>query len=280
MEYDNPKIPEHINTSKEHPLKEFSTLLIGAIVLVLVVSLVLSVGGSWLAGKIPYSAEKKVANLYDVSTHNDNKNNQKLASYLQRLADKISKAQNLPEEMKITIHYMDNNTMNAFATLGGNVFMFRGLLKHLPNENTLVTLLSHEIAHIKYRHPIKSFGGGIAVAIAMTTISSSTDSSILGDTGLLSTLHFSREMESQSDQEAMQTLHALYGHLNGGAELFRIFHKARATMEDANEPAEFFSTHPLDEKRIQSFSVTANKNDWKETGELTPLPEFFKKTLE
>jgi len=279
MQYENPQIPEQINTSKEHPLKEFSTLLIGTIVLVVVVSLVLSLGGSWLAGLIPYSAEKRVAGLYDVSTHSDNKNHQQLANYLQQLADKISKAQQLPKEMQITIHYMDSQTMNAFATLGGNVFMFRGLLEKLPNENTLVTLLAHEIAHVKYRHPIKSFGGGIAVAIAMTTLGRSADSQILGDAGLLSTLHFSRKMELKSDLEAMSTLQSLYGHLNGGAELFQIFHNARASM-DEKEPSEFFSTHPQDDKRIQNFSTIAKQQGWSESGELTPLPDFFKTTLE
>jgi len=279
MKYENPEIREGINTSEEPPLKEFSILLIGAIVLVIVVSLTLSIGGSWLAGKIPYSAEAKIAALYDVSQHTDNKKYPELIKYLQQLADKISKTQKLPEDMKITIHYFDTETMNAFATLGGNVFMYRGLLKKLPNENTLVTLLGHEIAHVKYRHPIKSFGGGIAVAIAMTTISSSADSQILGDTGLLSTLHFSREMESESDREAMNTLHSMYGHLNGGAELFRIFNTARQEM-DSDEPSEFFSTHPQDDKRIESFSTITKQNGWQESGALTPLPKFFKEALE
>ncbi len=275
MQYKNPQIPEEINTSKEHPLKEFSLLLIGSIVFFVIVSLVLSFGGSWLAGLIPYSAEKKVAGLYDVSVHANNKDHQQITEYLQQLADKISKTQKLPEEMKINIHYMHSDTMNAFATLGGNVFMFKGLLEKLPNENTLVTLLGHEIAHVKYRHPIKSLGGGIAVSIAMTTLGRSADSQILGDTGLLSTLHFSRKMEQQSDVEAMNTLQALYGHLNGGAELFRIFHNERAAM-DSKEPAEFFSTHPQDEKRIQSFSTMAKEKGWAEIGILTPLPDFYR----
>jgi len=281
MEYQNPKLPEN-NVSKEHPIKEFSTLLIGTLVLVIVVSITLSLAGSWLAGFIPYSAEKKVASLYDVSSHSDNEQHPKIAAYLQELADKISKVQNLPEEMKITVHFMDSPTMNAFATLGGNVFMFRGLLEVLPNENTLVTLLGHEIAHVKYRHPIKSFGGGVAVAIAMTTIGSSVDTTLLGDAGLLSTLQFSRKMESQSDLEAMNNLQTIYGHLNGGAELFRIFRKARGIDNDTENSTkiiklnDFFSTHPLDEKRINSFNDTAIKNGWSEGGELTPLPDFFK----
>jgi len=278
MKYENPQIPEHINTTKENPLKEFSTLLIGAIALVVVVSLLLNVGGSWLAGKIPYKAEAKVAGLYDVSKHSDNDRFPEMAEYLQSLADKISKVQNLPEDVKITVHYMDSNTMNAFATLGGNVFMFKGLLNKLPNENTLVTLLGHEIAHVKYRHPIRSFGGGVAVAIAMTTLGRSADTQTLGDAGLLSTLHFSREMEHQSDIEAMHTLHEIYGHLNGGAQLFQIFNQERTKM-DSGEPIEFFSTHPLDAKRIQNFSTIAREKGWSETGELTPLPDFYKEAF-
>ncbi len=279
MLYENKQPPEGINTSKEHPLKEFSTLLIGALVLVFLASLVLGLGGSWLAGKLPFSAENKIASMYDIKQHTDSDEHPELAQYLQTLADKISKAQNLPDEMKITAHYMDSPTVNAFATIGGNLFIYRGLLEMLPNENTLVTLLGHEIAHVKYRHPIKSLGRGIMVATAMTAITGSTNAQVLGDAGMLTVLKFSREMEIQSDEEAMATLQSLYGHLNGGAKLFEIFHSMRLDM-DADEPAELFSTHPLDQDRIDNFSAVAQDKGWKETGQLTPLPDFFKKAFD
>ena len=276
--YKNPKIPEGINSSKEHPLKEFIILLSGAVLLVIIASLILGFSGSWLAGKIPFSAETKIASLYDVSQFTDSEDHPKITQYLQNLADKISKAQNLPEEMKITAHYMDSDTINAFATLGGNLFIYRGLLEKVPNENTLVTLLGHEIGHVKYRHPIKSLGRGVAVSIAMSTITGSTDSQVLGEAGLLTVLKFSREMEQQADEEAISTLNTLYGHINGGAALFKIFQKMREDMETGETP-ELFSTHPLDQSRIDHFSEMAKKNHWRETGELTPLPDFFQKEL-
>ncbi len=277
MQYENPKIPEHINTSRENPLKEFSALLVASIVIVIVASLLLGFGGSWLAGKLPFSVENKIAGLYDITQHTDNKTHPEITQYLQTLADKISKAQNLPPEMKITAHYMDDDTVNAFATLGGNLFIYRGLLEKLPSENSLVTLLGHEIAHIKYRHPIKSLGRGVVVSIAMSAMIGS-DAQVLGDAGMLTILKFSRDMETQSDEEAMSTLQSLYGHLKGGARLFEIFHEMRAEM-DSEEPAEFFSTHPLDENRINNFSIIAKQKGWKLNGELTPLPDFFKKSL-
>lgn len=279
MEYENKQPPEGINTSKQHPFKEFSTLLIAALALVFIATLVLGIGGGWLAGKLPISVENKVAALYDITQHTDTADYPELAKYLQGLADKISVAQNLPPDMHITAHYMDSPTVNAFATLGGNLFIYRGLLEKLPNENTLVTLLGHEIGHVKYRHPIKSLGRGVLVSIAMTAITGSSNTQILGDAGLLTVLKFNRDMEKQSDKEAMKTLHTLYGHLGGGAELFKIFHKMRDSM-DADEPAELFSTHPLDQDRIDSFSLVAKQKGWSETGTLTPLPDFFKKAFE
>lgn len=272
--YHNPKIPEGINTSKEHPLKEFSILLAGTVALVVIGSLVLGYSGGWLAGKIPFSAEVKIASIYDISQHTDSAEHPQLTQYLQNLANKISKAQSLPDDMKITAHYINDETVNAFATLGGNLFIYRGLLEMVPNENTLVTMLGHEIGHVKYRHPIKSFGRGVAVSIAMTTITGSTDSQVLGEAGLLTILKFSREMELQSDEEAMQTLHKLYGHIDGGADLFKIFQDMRFLTEEDEIP-EFFSTHPLDQNRIDNFSIVAQENNWKELGKLTPLPDFF-----
>ena len=286
--YSNPKIPEGINTSKEHPLKEFSTLLIGALILIAVVTFVLGFFGSYFAEKIPFSAEVKIASLYDApgdmpkganaqGKPAESNNPKKLKDYLQNLANKIAKAQNLPEEMKIIVHYVDGDTVNAFATLGGHLILYRGLLKKLPNENALTMLLGHEIAHVKYRHPIKSMGRGIAAGIAMAAITGSTHSNALGEAGLLTTLHYSRKMEQQSDEEAMKTLNTLYGHINGGAQLFKEFQKMRIE-EDTGESPALFSSHPLDQQRIDNFERMATRSHWKTNGELTPLPDFFSVT--
>lgn len=272
MEYKNPYIPEDINTSKEHPLKDFSILLIASVVLIVIITFLLSFGGGWLAGKIPFSVETEIAGFYDEDT--DDNETSELTAYLQALTDKISAAQNLPEEMKITVHYLDDDTVNAFATIGGHIFVYRGLLEKLPNENTLVTLLGHEIAHVKYRHPIKSLGSGIIVGIGLAIITGGSDAGVMGETGMLTVLKFGREMEQQSDEEAAYSLYALYGHVNGGAQLFEIFRDLQEEM-DASEPYEMFSTHPHNEDRIKHFSIVAENNNWDEAGSVTLFPDFY-----
>ena len=278
MQYENPHIPEGINTSKEHPLKDFMLLLVGTIALVLVAAAVLGVGGGWLASKIPFSVEARVAAYYDDEMAEEDSGYAEITTYLQALTDKISAAQNLPAEMEITAHYLDDDTVNAFATLGGHIFIYRGLLEMMPDENTLVTLLGHEIAHVKYRHPIKSLGGGMLVGVALSAITGN-DAGVMGDAGMLTVLKFGREMEQKSDEEAAATLQALYGHLNGGAALFEVFQEMRDGAESA-ETSVIFSTHPLDADRIANFTTVALRNGWDVSGELTPLPDFFDTALE
>ena len=55
MEYSNPEIPENINTTKEHPLKEFFILSGGIIGCIVVAVLVLSLLAETLAARIPFS---------------------------------------------------------------------------------------------------------------------------------------------------------------------------------------------------------------------------------
>ena len=46
----------------------------------------------------------------------------------------------------------DDQTINAFALPGGQVFITQGLLKHLTSEAQLAGVLAHEIGHVVGRH--------------------------------------------------------------------------------------------------------------------------------
>lgn len=200
-----------------------------------------------------------------------------LPEYLQSLADRIAKAENLPEEMKITVHYLDDDTINAFATLGGHIFFFRGLLEKLPSENALAMLMAHEIAHIKHRHPIQSLGRGVIVGLALSVISTAAGDAIierfLGQTGYLTILKYNRDMESQADKTAMQALESIYGHLGGADELFKILQKEASALD----PPVFFSTHPLTEDRLYEIKIHTSKLAAQSDYKITQLPQEFGK---
>ncbi len=268
MEYRNTQPPEGINVSHTHPLKELVLLLGGAILIIVVLSLVLSHSMGYLARFIPF--EKEVALTRDLDLGSETP--PALQRYLDALTARIGRAMELPPGMRLQVHYSNDATLNAFSTLGGHLMLYRGLLEKMPNENTLAMLIAHEVAHVKHRDPIRAIGSGAALQILLALTIGRTNADVLANAGSFTLLSFTREMESAADAAALQTLDRLYGHVGGATRLFEVINKARDGME---LPA-FFSTHPLDEQRIRALREMATANGWPLKGPLTPLPAGYR----
>jgi len=191
---------------------------------------------------------------------------------LQTLADKLSAEMDLPEGMKIKVHYSDDDIVNAFATMAGNVFFFKGLIEKMPSENALAMVMAHEIAHIKLRHPIVASGRALTVTLALATLGGVADNamvgSLLNSIGVTSILSFNRTQERDADQEALQALHKHYGHVAGAEALFEVL-----LAESAYSPPELLSTHPDSERRITRIANYASVHGLR--GEPQALPDIM-----
>lgn len=271
MEYSNPELPEGINTSKTHPLREFFLLTVGLLGLVFItVSAVIIIVDNF-ADKIPFEMEQKLP----VSKFIENEKSEKLPPYLDELAQKVLKSFELPENMQITFHYVNDDTVNAYATLGGHIVLYRGLLEKLKHEDEIAMVIAHEIAHIKYRHPILSMSHGIVVGIALTAISSSSGNSIVNDimgtTGMASLMRFSRDYEYQADKDAISSLIKIYGHADGALGLFKVF---KSEFGD-NSSFDFLATHPLTQNRISQTTKMINDKSLSHSNSMTKFPNDF-----
>lgn len=272
MEYSNPELPEGINTSKTHPLKEFFLLTAGLLGIVFVVISVLIVLVDNFADKIPFEMEQDLP----IASFIENQRTEKLPPYLKKISQKIIKSFELPEKMHITVHYVNDDTVNALATLGGHIVLYRGLLEKLKYEDELAMVIAHEVAHIKYRHPILSVSHGIVVGIVLTAISSSSGNSvvneIMGTTGMASLMKFSRDYEYQADKDAINSLIKIYGHADGALGLFKVF-----DSEFGKDLSfEFLTTHPLTENRISQTTKMINKNSLSQGNTMVVFPKEFK----
>lgn len=278
MQYSNLQPPEGINTSREHPLKEFIVLTAGLIGLMVIVVVLVAFFTDHLAKWVPFEVELRLAAPYVDTVNADSENlNPAIEQYLQSLADRLTAVADLPEGMSITVHYANADVVNAFATLGGNLVFFRGLLQRMPHENALAMVMAHEIAHIKHRHPLASLGRGVIISVVFSLFGGdgSVDA-VMGNTGLLTLLKFSRDMESEADEDALHMVNALYGHVSGAADLFKVLHEAR----DVNEMPQFISSHPLDQNRLTQLAERATARGWSVTGQQQPLPTAFSHWLQ
>ncbi|MCK5725531.1 MAG: M48 family metallopeptidase [Thiotrichaceae bacterium] len=269
--YSNPLIPEGINTSKAHPVKTFFKLLVSFILIVALTAWVLGKSGGYLFSLIPFEREIELAELYPEDLEPEES---KMQAYLEKLVGKIEQAMDIPNNMPIHVHYVNDSTQNAFATLGGHLFIHRGLLNKLSNENTITMLLAHEVAHVKHRDPIRSLGQELAISTGMALLLGQSDIKLLGEAGLYTSLKFSREMELSCDKEAVNALVKIYGHANGASELFNIL----STLGDDEliTKPDFFVTHPQEESRLGQISRLITQKNWSETGNTQALPKAFR----
>ena len=63
--YENPQIPEGINVSPTHPLKDFALLLGGVSALIVVAVLALSFAAGYLVRFVPFEQEQALASSID-----------------------------------------------------------------------------------------------------------------------------------------------------------------------------------------------------------------------
>lgn len=268
VKYENPVLPDEINYSRENPLKEMAILLAGALALLVATVVVLALLADVLARQVPFGYEQRWAASMAVALVEKPLAARELAAQvrLQEMVDRIAQLQGLPPEMTLTVHLVDDDMVNAFATLGGHLVIMRGMLEKLPHENALVTVLAHEAAHIKHRDPLVALGRGVAVMTALGAVTGFGDgglaSSQMQKAGVLTMLSFNRDQERDADTEALRTLQAWYGYTAGAADLFTVL----AEQNTGREPPAFFNSHPATDARIAEMRLAQT------AGPLVPLP--------
>ncbi len=286
-DYHSPQPKEGINTSKAHPLRTFLKLFAAIIIILIFVAWALGQSGSWLASRIPYQQEVVISERYisakqaaEVAQHGNATppKHVEIQQYLEALVKQLEDEMHFPDGMHIQVHYEPEDVENAFATLGGHIFMYKGLLAKLPNENSLAMLLAHEMSHIKLRHPIRAAGQSLAISGGIKLLLGFSQMDLLGNAGLYTQLNFSRSMESAADKEGLKAVYETYGTVAGAVSLFETLHQVQ--IESGNDSSTpFFSTHPLDDKRIHDLNALAKKNNWINQLPATPFPDLYRDWL-
>jgi predicted Zn-dependent protease len=277
MKIRNVKVPEGINVSRHRPVADLFLLTAGAIGLFAAVGLLALLVGSHGGRYLPMSWENAMAATMfeneefreDIAT-----DSREIEIALQAIADRLAENMDLPEDLRVTVHYLDEDEINAFATLGGHVFVFRGLIARVARENALAMIMAHEIAHAANRDVAANMGGVLLLQLVLGTVvgvsPEMVDGLIWGPNALL-LRQFSRDAETRADRDGLAAVAATYGHVAGADGFFRILlDELGETVPD--EGPEFLNTHPLTAKRIAELGALAMERGWALEGTATALP--------
>jgi beta-barrel assembly-enhancing protease len=172
--------------------------------------------------------------------------NPEINAYINNIGQRLAASSARPN-LKYTFQVVDDNAINAFATMGGFVYINTGLMKASDNEAQLASVIGHEIGHITGRHSLEQLKQTlIAQGISsLAGLDQSQLSNVVMNIGLR--LPKSREMEYDADRRGLDNIIRVGYAPSAMPEFMKKLGGASTT------PA-FLSTHPSPPDRVQRLN--------------------------
>jgi len=144
----------------------------------------------------------------------------------------------------------DDDSINAFAMPGGKVGVFTGILNVADTPDSLAAVIGHEIAHLTSDHVMerarRQSGSNLVGILGGAATGMRGMSQAAADIAL--TLPFSRKQESEADVVGLEYMAKAGFDPRATIALWKRMGEAREYNQ-----AEFMSTHPSDDRRLDDL---------------------------
>lgn len=165
-------------------------------------------------------------------------------SYVNRIGQELAKQSDRPN-LPYTFQVVDDDAVNAFATMGGYVYINTGLMKKAENEAELASVIGHEIGHIVGRHAIEQMRSRAIAQGVLSAAGLSRSQAVQIGVELAVNRRNSRSDELEADRFGLDNL-TDSGYAAGGMVSFM-----RKLLEKGSSVPPFISTHPATSERIR-----------------------------
>lgn len=183
-----------------------------------------------------------------------------IVDYVKDIVKKVVASSDDPT-MPVDLHVVHTDDINAFATAGGHVYVFTGLISVAENESQLAGVLAHEISHVIGRHvtegathnmkiQVGTLLGSLALGQALDLKDDKQKALVQGSllTAGVVGMKYSRSAETEADLLGTQYL------WNGGwdPEAIALFFEMMEKRGLGAGVPGWLSDHPTDEKRVEN----------------------------
>lgn len=151
----------------------------------------------------------------------------------------------------------DPNTLNAFCTPGGYIYVYTGLINYLEDASSLAGVMGHEIGHADHRHSMSQLQKQMGISLLISAFVDESSSALvqLGTQMVanLTSLAFSRSDETEADKSSVAYLCPTDFEADGAANFF-----IKIDAEGGAQVPQFLSTHPNPDNRVQNIQDEAS----------------------
>ena len=186
-------------------------------------------------------AAKEVEQKYPVSKDAN------AAARVNKIAQEILAHANPRKGIEYQFKVLDIDDINAFALPGGWIYINKGLLDAVKNDDDqLAGVIAHEIGHVQLRHHAKMMGRQTIYGIAIGTLTKGNAQQWANIFANLDLLSWSRKEEYEADRAAIDYTFASTYNPDGIITFFNYL----MSKNKESRALPFLRTHPLTENRI------------------------------
>jgi predicted Zn-dependent protease len=188
-----------------------------------------------------------------------------ISDYVKSLGNRLLGAAD-PPRRPIEFFVVQDDSINAFALIGGHIGMHTGLILLTRNEAELAGVMAHEISHILQRHQSRLYQGqgkyqlASLAALALAILASRgggsqssqvTEAAVMGASAIMmqGQLDYTREHEREADRIGLTILERSGYDPRGMVSFFERMLRANRLNEFKSAPS-YLRTHPLTVERI------------------------------
>lgn len=171
--------------------------------------------------------------------------NPAVTSYIDRIGQKLARNSARPN-IKYTFQVVEDDAINAFATMGGYVYINTGTIKAADNEAQLAAVIGHEIGHITGRHSLQHIKQAAIAQGASSLLNVDRSQIVQMGVQLALTLPNSRQDEYDADRRGLTTI------IQSGYAPSAMPEFMKKLMSNNSAP-EFLSSHPAVRERVSNL---------------------------
>jgi predicted Zn-dependent protease len=189
-----------------------------------------------------------------------------ISLYLQDIKNRLEEVTSIP--FPITLTVIQSQTVNAFATIGGYIYLTTGLIAFSDTEEELAGVLAHELEHITRRHISKRAEkekyiniGMLATVLAGMLVGGdpkAKEAIIMGSQAAAQALSLKYSRDDEEDADRSGTIYSDRAGYNA-VGVANFLKKLRVTGRETTIP-QYLLTHPYHEERIIKI-----ENNWPES---------------
>lgn len=183
--------------------------------------------------------------------------NSNINAYINDIGQRLAANSGRPD-LPYTFQVVDDDSVNAFATTGGFVYIQTGLIKAAANEAELAGVMAHEIGHIGGRHVINQMRQTALASGVVGALEVRQDALVNLGVQLALQLPNSREAEYDADRRGFNTL----GRTGYDTRGFITFMQKL----EGGSSAEFLSTHPNPGNRVSNLQSMNSEGTYSNNG--------------